>query len=64
MGKDQAGKSHNYPSHRKPYSSGRKGIGGRKKKNDSAATSNTPTYFDMQPQKKREKGRLKLSSLY
>ena len=64
MGKDQAGKSHKYPSHRKPYSSGRKGIGGRKKKNDSAATSNTPTYFDMQPQKKREKGRLKLSSLY
>ena len=38
MGKDQAGKSHNYPSHRKRYSSGRKGIGGRKK-NDSVATS-------------------------
>ena len=32
MGKDQAGKSHNYPSHRKPDSSGRKGICGRKKK--------------------------------
>ena len=32
IGKDQAGKSHNYPSHRKPYSSGRKSIDGRKKK--------------------------------
>ena len=32
IGKDQAGKSHNYPSHRKPYSSGRKGIDVRKKK--------------------------------
>ena len=63
MGKDQAGKSHNYPSHRKPYSSRRKGIGGRKKKNDIAATSNTPTYFDIQLQKRREKGRLKSSSL-
>ena len=62
MAKDQAGKSHNYPSHRKPYSSGRKGIGGRKKKNDSVATSNTPTYFDVQLQKQREKGRLKWSS--
>ena len=40
MGKDQAGKNHNYPLYRKPYSSGRKGIGGRKKKNDRAATSN------------------------
>ena len=59
MGKDQAGKSHNYPSCRKPYSSGRKGIGGWKKKNDSAATSNKPTYFDMQLHKQREKGRLK-----
>ena len=64
MGKDQAGKSHNYPSQKKPYSSGRKGIGGRKKKNDNVATSNMPTYFDMQLQKQREKGRLKLSSLY
>ena len=59
MRKDQAGKSHNYPSHKKPYSSERKSIGGRKKKNDSAATSNTPTYFDMQLHKQREKGRLK-----
>ena len=64
MGKDQAGESHNYPSHRKPYSSGRKGIGGWKKKNDSAATSNMPTHFDMQLQKQREKGTLKSSSLY
>ena len=32
MGKNQAEKSHNNPSHRKPYSSGREGIGGRKKK--------------------------------
>ena len=64
MGKDQAGKSHNYPSHRKSYSSGIKGIGGRKKKNDRAATSNTPRYFDMQLQKQKEKGRLKSSSLY
>ena len=64
MGKDQAGKIHNYPSHRKPYSSGWKGINGQKKKNDSVATSNTSTYFDMQLQKQREKVRLKLSSLY
>ena len=64
MGKDQAGKSHNYPSHRKPYSSGRKGIGGQKKKNYSVATSNTSTYFDVQLQKQRQKGRLKWSSSY
>ena len=64
MGKDQAGKNHNYPLYRKPYSSGRKGISGRKKKNDRAATSNTPRYFDMQLQKQKEKGRLKSSSLY
>ena len=64
MGKGQVGKSHNYLSHRKPYSSGRKGNSGQKKKNDSAATSNMPTYFDMQLQKQRGKGRLKSSSLY
>ena len=64
MGKDEAGKSHNYPSHRRPYSSGRKGIGGREKKNDSATTSNPPTYFGIQLQKQREKGRFKSSSLY
>ena len=63
-GKDQAGKSRNYPSHRKPYSSGREGIGGPKEKNDSTANSNTPRYFDMRLQKQREKGRLKSSSLY
>ena len=63
MGKDQAGKSHNYPSYRKPYSSVREGIGGRKKKNDSTANSNTPRYFDVLLQKHREKGRLKSSSL-
>ena len=61
IGKDQAGKSHNYPSHRKPYSSGRKRS---KEKIYSATTSNTLTYFDMQLQKQREKGRLKSSSLY
>ena len=61
MGKNQAEKSHNNPSHRKPYSSGREGIGGRKKKNGSTANSNTPRYFDMRLQKQREKGRLKLS---
>ena len=64
MGKDQAGKSHYYPSHRKSYSSGKKGISCRKKKNDRAATSNTPRYFDMQLLKQKEKGRLKSSSLY
>ena len=32
MGRNQAFKKHSYPSHHKPYSSGRKGIGGRKKK--------------------------------
>ena len=64
MEEDQAGKSHNYPSHRKPYSSGRKGISGQKKKNDIAATFSTPTSFDMQLQKQREKSRLKWSSLY
>ena len=64
MGKDQAGKSHNYQSHRKSYSCERRGIGGRKKKNDRAATSNTPRNFDIQLQKQGEKGRLKSSSLY
>ena len=64
MGKYQAGKSDNYPSHRKPYSSRIEGIGGWKKKNDSTANSNTPRYFDMWLQKQREKGRLKSSSLY
>ena len=38
--------------------------GQKKKKNDSVATSNMPTYFDMQLQRQREKGRLKSSSLY
>ena len=32
MGKDQAGKNHNYPLYRKPYLPGRKGISGWKKK--------------------------------
>ena len=36
----------------------------RRKKHDSVATSNMPTYFEMQLQYQREKGRLKSSSLY
>ena len=32
MEKDQAGQSHNYPSHRKPYSFGRKGISSQREK--------------------------------
>ena len=64
MAKDQTGKSHNYPSYRKPYSSGRKGNNDQKKKNDSIATSNMPTYFDIQLQLQREKVRLKSGCLY
>ena len=47
------GKSHNYPSYRKPYSSGHleeRVTMIRRKENDSVATSNMPTYFDMQLQ--------------
>ena len=55
--KNQIGKSHNYPSQRKPYSSTRKGIGGRKKKvaTDSTISSGL-TYSDKQLKKEKEPG--------
>ena len=55
--KNQIGKSHNYPSQRKPYSSTRKGIGGCKKKVAADSTiSPAPTYFDKQLKKQKEQG--------
>ena len=50
----QANKSHNYPTHRKSYSSGRKGIGGRKKKNVTATTNKMKTYFEKQLEQQRK----------
>ena len=62
--KNQIGKSHNYPSQRKPYSSTRKGIGGRKKKVATDATiSSAPTYFDKQLKKQKEQEQLEKFSL-
>ena len=55
--KNQISKSHIYPSQRKPYSSTRKGIGGRKKKVATDSTiSSAPTYFDKQLKKQKEQG--------
>ena len=49
----QAGVSHNYPTHRKSYTTSRKGVGGRKRKsvknvdeNKSKSKLRRPTYFD------------------
>ena len=53
--KNQISKSHNYPSQRKPYSSTRKGIGGRKKKVATDLTIlSAPIYFDKQLKKQKE----------
>ena len=52
----QAGKTHNYPSNRKSYTSSRKAVGGRKLAQTLKTNINKQTYFDRLKEKCRQSG--------
>ena len=60
MGGKQTGKQHAYPKARKSYDSSRKGIGGRKPKNQQSSTKQK-TYFDKLFEKRKAVPKLEIS---
>jgi hypothetical protein len=58
----QKGKTHNYPSSRKPYERSRSGVGGRPKKGKAQSVKTKATYFDLLKEKQSGQGAVPVSS--